>query len=1153
MVANFWLQQGPITKSEKKEIFKYLNRHHLPRTKENINHQAARLRKRNEIRRYLKGKEDSTTDVNPPWEICYGQSVLGGTITFIHLSGPNEQPNLYLSMVITIAAHEIYRVRKVYFDGYEVTWDTDLLTRPTGVLNATGIFQNFLQAQINYGSDSQAALSYPVGNSDAQNPVSAKWTSNHRQRGHAHMYFKFKFNETVFKNGVPDIQFFIDGKYDIVDPRGPTAAPGAGNVAMAFQDYLKNSRFGPGFSAGDIHTSRLNQAITDCEDIITLASGVENRYLLNTHFSTDDDPGDIIQNFLGAMAGRMTYTEGKFNIYAGKAKSVVVDLGPGDILDDIIVTTKTPRMDSFNTVRTTFVSTQNNWEESEGPVVSNSTYVTQDNGETVYEDLTFAYTASNTMIQRLAKIELERVRQGIVVESLFTMKAYQAEVGEWITLTLPRFGWSAKKFEIVRQALTIEQTAEGTAMFAVRMTLREIANEVFDWNNGEEMTHDPAPDTNLPNPFTIADPTSFTVDSGTARLYIKNDGTVWSRAYLEWVAPADAYVVNGGYIEVQFKRHADSTWQDATDVPGSSTNYYVLDVEDGISYDFQIRSVNGLGVRGNWVQVLNHVVLGKSAPPSDVTGLTATQQDYGFRLNWTPVSDVDLREYEIRVGNGSSNWATATLVANIRTAAYYYETRTAGTYKFFVKAIDTSGNYSVNAASVTSVVAAPSAPTVTYAIDGQDVVLEWNEPSSTFAIKEYEIRYGASYSAGTPVATVTALRYRFKANWGGARNFFVIARDVAGNDGADGTVTATITSPGAVANLRGWQVDNNPLIDWDVPVAGSLPVLKYNVYKSRSNIGDYDLIGTVDGTFFTYVEQYSAIYTYRIRAVDSAGNEGTANTVDIPVSNPRDFFFHVDDDLGPLDNMVLVNCVDNQMPGFERALGIYVGANTTETWSQHFTNNSNSTIQDFIDDGYSYWFQPGVAGSGAASSEWSKDLGAVVGEATIIFSMSAVNAYLIDIVPTITIGYKTNIGDSWTNVVGQPGRLDHSVIGTNFRYVRFLVEYDVPTSTSNAFFYDFLIQVRTKKQTVEGQFAVSAGDAGAGGTLQAFGNQSFLDVLDIQVTAEGTGASDVAFVVLNFNDIPNPTFFRVILYNAAGTALSRNARYKVTGLVGTLD
>jgi hypothetical protein len=87
---------------------------------------------------------------------------------------------------------------------------------------------------------------------------------------------------------------------------------------------------------------------------------------------------------------------------------------------------------------------------------------------------------------------------------------------------------------------------------------------------------------------------------------------------------------------------------------------------------------------------------GKSAAPSDVTGFIVKQSRDRLYMTWLNVSDVDLAGYEIRKG---TSWGAGQLVATNIRQSYLIDLgiKEGALQDYWIKAIDTSGNYSENA------------------------------------------------------------------------------------------------------------------------------------------------------------------------------------------------------------------------------------------------------------------------------------------------------------------------------------------------------------------------------------------------------------------------------------------------------------------------
>ena len=268
-------------------------------------------------------------------------------------------------------------------------------------------------------------------------------------------------------------------------------------------------------------------------------------------------------------------------------------------------------------------------------------------------------------------------------------------MGESIAIDLTRYGWSVKAFEIREMNLVIDEN--GT--LGVDMHLRETAVEIFNWSL-EETTVDLSPNTELPDPTDSEPPTGLTLESGTDQLDIRLDGTIFSRLKVSWTVSTSEFVEVGGEYEIQYKKSSDSNYIVAGKVGGTQSFIYILDVKDGVAYDVRIRSINTLRYASDWVTQTNYTIIGKTEPPDQVLNFNAVVSDFGIKFNWDAVNDLDLAFYEIREG---LVWETAIVIAKIRSSSgnvFNYEVLTAGTHNFLIKAIDSSGNYSLTATAL---------------------------------------------------------------------------------------------------------------------------------------------------------------------------------------------------------------------------------------------------------------------------------------------------------------------------------------------------------------------------------------------------------------------------------------------------------------------
>lgn len=205
---------------------------------------------------------------------------------------------------------------------------------------------------------------------------------------------------------------------------------------------------------------------------------------------------------------------------------------------------------------------------------------------------------------------------------------------------------------------------------------------------------EPVDAANDPDEGTLTPPTNLLLTSGTDELFINADGTIEPRIKAAWTASTDPRVI---VYEIQYKLSSGSLWSGIQIVEGE-VEAFITNVKAGDSYDVRVRAA-GLGITSVWVTSTGHTVIGKTEPPSDVAAFTIKQDGSNLILKWQSVTDTDLAGYDIRYnqqGLGTYEDATpltyTTRGTNITTADV-----PSGDWTFYIKAVDTSGNQSVNA------------------------------------------------------------------------------------------------------------------------------------------------------------------------------------------------------------------------------------------------------------------------------------------------------------------------------------------------------------------------------------------------------------------------------------------------------------------------
>jgi hypothetical protein len=550
-------------------------------------------------------------------------------------------------------------------------------------------------------------------------------------------------------------------------------------------------------------------------------------------------------------------------------------------------------------------------------------------------------------------------------------------------------------------------------------------------------------------------------------------------------------------------------------------DYEIFDTTPGL-YEVQVYSVSATNLLSLTALTGSVQALGKTAPPSDVPALYATlDPDVGVTLSWDPVTDLDLQGYEIWQG---SAWGSGTKLGLFSATSKKLGLVATGTTIWWIKALDTSGSYSTTAISASLTISGATAPTTTGTFGGENFTLAWSAIRGSFSTDYYEVRYGttsSTWATATSLGTVKGTTYPTKANWVGTRRFFVAAVDIIGTVGTSNYFDAIVIAP-TQPIITQQVIDNNVLLQW-TDSTQTLPITAYEVRKGSTWAGA-TVIGTKQGKFTTVFESASGTYTYWLAGIDVGGNYGTPGSISAQVNQPPDYVLKFDQNStfsGTKTNVVLDNGA------------LIATVNTSETWQSHFTSRSWTTPQDQINAGYPYFAMPSQT-----TGQYYEDIdyGTVLaGTKVSLTPTTNVIAGSTTITPTISV--KKLSTDALTVYSGLS-----SVFATNFRYIR--AQYDFASVGGDDLLQITGLNVKldSKLRNDSGTGTANSGDSG--GTVVTF-NIAFVDVDSISVTPLTTSA---VIAVYDFTDVPNPTSFKVLLFNTSGSRVSGGFSWSARGV-----
>ena len=505
------------------------------------------------------------------------------------------------------------------------------------------------------------------------------WTADHRLRGVAFLGVRLKWDEEAF-SGIPEITAVVKGK-KVYDPRTATTA-WSDNPALCIRDYLTNTRYGKGLPLSAIDDVAIAAAADDCDESVTLydGGGSGKLFTCNAVLDTSKTLFDNLNTLLLGCRGFLPYSQGQYRLKIDGSRSSEFTFTNDTIIGGIQIKGES-KDEKFNRVTVKFPNPDANWQPDTAiwpPADSaeETAYLAEDGGVLLHEEIELDTITNYYQARDLARVILLRSRNAITCAIKTTSEALQLEVADVVSITHSTPGWVAKPFQVIGMQLNDDGTVD--------LALLEYDSTIYTWEEGAEQTA--YPDTNLPDPFTVAAISNITITETTT---LGSDGTVIPTGLIEWDASYDN-LVNQYEIQYKLTSEADTEFKSIfTSVP----KYEFYNAEVGISVTIRIRAINSLNVKGAFTTA-TFTVNGDQSAPDAPTGVVATAGIKNIRLDWTNPSASDLKIIDVyRYTSNSSG--SASKIASINGESFVDQNITDGiTYYYWLKAKDYSDNTS---------------------------------------------------------------------------------------------------------------------------------------------------------------------------------------------------------------------------------------------------------------------------------------------------------------------------------------------------------------------------------------------------------------------------------------------------------------------------
>lgn len=429
-----------------------------------------------------------------PRGIVYGEVTTGGTLVFVGTCGLKNE---YMDFVIAVAGHEVESITDVWFDDVKIPLaDIGSGSAAGGAVGGTGDYRARDDGPVAYvykflGRSDQTADATLIGAPDGY----TDWTSSHRLQGTAYVHIRLRRNNKAYEQGPPQqFRFGIEGA-KVYDPRLDSTNGGTGthrladartwewsnNPALCVADFITggsltndletpNRKRGFGAAVTDVDWSYVITAANICDESVAIPGGSQVRYTCDgvVYPSEDTPDADCLESLLTSMLGQVTYTAGKYRIYAGAYQTPTYTLNETDLAGPVTYQTAKGRADRHNVVRGT------RYDGEQGVAVeflprTDSSYQATD-GRALYHDIELPCTTNEYRAQRVAQTILRRSREQKTLVWAGQVSAAKIAVWETVYVTCGELGLSNKVFRCIERK-TRFASAEDQPL--VELTLRE--------------------------------------------------------------------------------------------------------------------------------------------------------------------------------------------------------------------------------------------------------------------------------------------------------------------------------------------------------------------------------------------------------------------------------------------------------------------------------------------------------------------------------------------------------------------------------------------------------------------------------------------------------------------------------------------------------
>ncbi|MGI2929464.1 phage tail protein [Vibrio fluvialis] len=410
---------------------------------------------RDQLKKANRGSEPSKymfKNASPPKQIILGHVALSGPEIFACEMGEanDEGKGELIHIVVHLAGHPCEDVTDLWFDDTKLvressTSDWGFKPGPGGLNQPVEITNN---ADIKFSHPNGLGWAYVYLGNHSEPPSTLYrndgsyavegWTDDMIGRDQCFMHMMIRTDPSKWPNGIPNPKAAVKGM-KLYDPR-TGLSQWSDNPALMVRWYRTALKRGVPIEESYITSANI------CDEWVETPVGMEKRYRCNYAFFADTNPREVLANIRAACGGESLRVAGRHAMQVGAYYGPsVITLTKDDIIGDIKTSADARRRDLINSVSATYVDPDDNWNESDMPLVSHQAYRDHD-GYPITDDLDLTTVPSPYQAQRLALMHLLTSRDSMSIELTVTQKAIRLLPGSIFALEFDENGWDGTEF-----------------------------------------------------------------------------------------------------------------------------------------------------------------------------------------------------------------------------------------------------------------------------------------------------------------------------------------------------------------------------------------------------------------------------------------------------------------------------------------------------------------------------------------------------------------------------------------------------------------------------------------------------------------------------------------------------------------------------------